>query len=271
MIRGAWALLVMAVSIEAAPLQSQSEIDAIERAHVASGQVRENFKNALKTALEKGSPEKALPQCKIETPDSKQVLAVGRTSHRLRNPANAPHPWMKPYLDRFSRADKAKIPKNVLVRIGKDRYGYLEPIFVEPICLNCHGQGLSPELLGALKKDYPHDRAVGFKDGDFRGLLWLEMQASEPEKPVMPTRTTDFEPLTILVKNCAGCHQKEDHPGALFLNRQRLSDRQTMELIIQVIEANRMPPAHNQFGKTKDGKKLLKWLKAELASTEASK
>lgn len=256
------ALLTIATVAQAAPLQSQSEIDAINRAHVASGEVRDGFKKALGAALAKGGAKDALPECRVALPKSDEVLSVGRTSHRLRNPANAPQEWMKPYLKKFSHADKTKIPKQVLVRLGNDRYGYLEPIFVEPICLNCHGSGLSPELIGAIKKDYPHDQAVGFKEGDFRGLLWLEMKAPEPE---MPTRTTDFEPLSIMVKNCAGCHQKEDHPGALFLNRQRLSDRQTMELIVNVIEANRMPPAHKKFGRTNDGKKLLKWMKGELA------
>jgi mono/diheme cytochrome c family protein len=74
-----------------------------------------------------------------------------------------------------------------------------------------------------------------------------------------------YKPLSILTRNCAGCHQAADHPGALFLNKARLSEPQTIDLMINLIETSQMPPAHVKFKKTEDGKTLLAWLKAEKA------
>ncbi len=253
------------VSLGRGLIESQAELDAIDRAHAATDNIREHFKKALSAALAKKGTAGALPDCQIEGPEAQgQILTVGRTSHRLRNPKNAPKAWVKPYLEKFASGNPKDIPPHVLVNLEGGKYGYLEPVFVEPVCLACHGSGLDPEVTSVLAKDYPKDQATGFKVGDFRGLLWLEMK---PASNVVPSRTTDYEPLTILAKNCAGCHQQQDRPGALFLNRERLSERQTLELMIGLLEKGAMPPAHSKFAKTRDGKRLLKWLKGQLAGT----
>ena len=91
-------------------------------------------------------------------------------------------------------------------------------------------------------------------------------EANAPAK-TPPNKQADdyYEPLTILTRNCAGCHQAADHPGALFLNKARLSERETQDLMIKLIETSQMPPAHRAFKNTDDGKKLLAWLKKERA------
>jgi len=161
--------------VEAAPLQTEAELKAIERAHSTAIEIKSDYRRSLGEAMSKGTMEKALPGCRVTTKHPGEVV-VGRTSHRLRNPKNVAPDWAKSYLEKFSRAKAKDIPKNVLVKIDSQRNGYLEPIFVEPICLNCHGSQLSPGVQEVLQKEYPHDQAVGFKAGDFRGLLWLEMK-----------------------------------------------------------------------------------------------
>lgn len=163
------------------PLESEDELRAIDRAHEAAESVRKNFRSALSTALGKGPAEKALAECRVHAPAAVNGAAtdgirVGRTSQRLRNPKNAPPEWTKSYLDKFSSAKPSEIPKHVLVKLDNHRYGYLEPIFVEPICLNCHGTAVDKLVHSAIRMEYPQDRAVGYRKGDFRGLLWLEMK-----------------------------------------------------------------------------------------------
>jgi len=176
-----WILLPPAFAISGT-LETAEELKAIERAHAATDEIKSNFRTILKQELSKGGPAKALPACKVEAPKitakssgRAEVIAVGRTSHRIRNPANTPPEWVKPYLDKFTAAKPSEIPKHVLVELNHRHYGYLEPIFVEPICLNCHGKDLGKDLREAIRKDYPGDKAVGFNVGEFRGLLWLEM------------------------------------------------------------------------------------------------
>ncbi len=95
----------------------------------------------------------------------------------------------------------------------------------------------------------------------------IRAETSSPQPATQPSKQHDdyYEPLAILTRNCAGCHQAADHPGALFLNKARLTERGTQDLIIKLIETSQMPPAHRDFKKTSDGKKLLAWLKKERA------
>jgi len=74
---------------------------------------------------------------------------------------------------------------------------------------------------------------------------------------------SDEKILAILVKNCAGCHRADSHPGALFLNKARLSEKQTVRLITKMVENRKMPKIHLDFKQTSEGKLLLKWLKAQ--------
>lgn len=103
-------------------------------------------------------------------------MKVGRTSHRLRNQDNTPPEWTKAYLKKFAHSKRSDIPKHVLTKLGPHRYGYVEPIFVESICLNCHGRSVKEDVKEAIRATYPQDQALGFDVGDFRGLLWLEIK-----------------------------------------------------------------------------------------------
>lgn len=164
--------------------ESLDEIAAIERAHVASDEVRKNFKKVLAEAMAQGGPAKALPGCRVEAPKiparaqgkPQEILSVGRTSLKLRSPKNAPPTWTKPYLEKYAGLKPTELPKHEIVQLGKGHFGYLEPIFVEPICLNCHGSHLSSDVQKAIHQDYPDDQAVGFNAGDFRGFLWVELK-----------------------------------------------------------------------------------------------
>jgi mono/diheme cytochrome c family protein len=93
-------------------------------------------------------------------------------------------------------------------------------------------------------------------------LLFTCVVAAAETTPKKNSRNDeDYQAAKILTHHCAGCHQAADHPGALFLNQARLNEVETIDLISDLLEHNRMPPAHQDFKKTTDGKQLLKWLK----------
>jgi hypothetical protein len=170
-----WLLAAVLVTTAAmAGLESEEELRAIEKAHSAVTQIVADFRRSLSEAT-KGGLKKALPGCRVKNLNFDE-MKVGRTSHRLRNPDNAPPEWTKPYLDKFSKAKPSEIPKRVLTKISPHRYGYIQPIFVEPICLNCHGRGVEKDVQEAIRETYPKDQALNFDVGDFRGILWLEIK-----------------------------------------------------------------------------------------------
>jgi hypothetical protein len=153
------------------------EKQAIESAHETVATIRSHFRKSLESALRDKAPEKALGECKIIAPTlskKSEKVEVGRTSLRIRNSKNAPREWIKPLLEDFSKTPREEHKPYRIVQLGPNHYGYVEPIYVEAVCLNCHGADLKPEVKAEIKQLYPEDQAIGFKKGDFRGLIWLE-------------------------------------------------------------------------------------------------
>jgi len=141
----------------------------------AVGTLRTQLLAALTQGLTRG-PEAAIDACRVEAPRIAERVgaggvAVGRTSHRLRNPANAPEPWMAPLLDEFRTSPPTPDAWRT-VDLGPRGTGYVEPIYLQPLCATCHGEAVEATLLERIRALYPNDEAVGFPVGGFRGLFW---------------------------------------------------------------------------------------------------
>ncbi|HET9552630.1 MAG TPA: DUF3365 domain-containing protein, partial [Anaeromyxobacteraceae bacterium] len=129
---------------------------------------------------ELANPPAAVAVCAEEAPAiaaevaAASGVAVGRTSDRLRSPANAPRPWVRPFLAEAAGRPAAEA-RPVLVDLG-DRIGLLRPVGVGAPCLKCHAEPerLSPGVRDALTGRYQADAATGYAEGDFRGFFWAE-------------------------------------------------------------------------------------------------
>ena len=143
------------------------------------------FKQQLQRALREGlaeGPVEAIAACPVRAPEiasslSRDGLRLGRTSDRLRNPANSPPDWVRPILDEYAASPSERAPRAVPLPDG--RSGYVEPILVQPLCLTCHGETLAPEVEARLAERYPTDRAIGYRVGDLRGVFWAELPPAE--------------------------------------------------------------------------------------------
>jgi Protein of unknown function (DUF3365) len=101
-------------------------------------------------------------------------VEVGRTSARLRNPANAPPAWARAYVA-GTDGRKAADVRPAAFDLG-DRVGLLRPIEIRRRCLGCHArrEDLSAGTRAWLARSYPEDRALGYALGDLRGFWWAE-------------------------------------------------------------------------------------------------
>ncbi len=139
-----------------------------------------DFKKELKATLVAGmksGPDKAITACNVEAPNiaarhSDSGIEIGRTSHKLRNSANAPDDWVTPLLAEYVSGDRDTYTAVVL---ENGRFGYVEPIRMEKVCLMCHGFEVAQPIAGRISSLYPDDEATGFKEGAFRGLFWITM------------------------------------------------------------------------------------------------
>lgn len=153
----------------------------ISRADLIVVSMQDALARELTNALSQGGATFAIQSCHIDVTGAvqrikrREGIAAGRTSDRLRNPANAPRPWAAPLV----KANAGRLARDVdgfAVDLG-NVVGVLRPIAERPICASCHGPAgkISPAVSGALKARYPADRAVGFADGEIRGWFWVEV------------------------------------------------------------------------------------------------
>ncbi|MDH3727519.1 MAG: DUF3365 domain-containing protein [Myxococcales bacterium] len=139
--------------------------------------LKKNLKRALIKAVEEG-PVEAVTACHAVAPAvtkgaGSEVVKVGRTSHKLRNPKNAPKLWMQPLLQGYLTAPDQMEPRVVV--LDDDTVGYVEPIYLQPMCVTCHGTAITPDVQERIDELYPTDEATGFEPGHFRGVFWAEL------------------------------------------------------------------------------------------------
>jgi hypothetical protein len=96
----------------------------------------------------------------------------GRTALRVRNPNNRPESWMITYLKDFANSKEGE-KGSVVHQLPDGQRVYLDPIYIKPVCLQCHGQNVSKKTLQKIKSHYPKDEATGYKLGEFRGFVWV--------------------------------------------------------------------------------------------------
>lgn len=159
----------------------------------AASELVGTLKKELKKALSEGGPVGAVSVCSERAQAlTKQVsrsigsgIDVKRTTFRYRNPKNAPDRYEALALGYFEGLIKQgkDLPPYLIQKVNLgDRvyYRYYKPIRVESLCLLCHGnpESMQSELLEKLRELYPEDRATGYSEGDFRGLVRVSIPES---------------------------------------------------------------------------------------------
>jgi hypothetical protein len=152
----------------------------VARARVAADQLRTTLLAALETAIKEQGPARAIGVCQSIAPAlakglSRDGVTIGRTSHKLRNEANAPKPWVEPLLKKMI-ALPADQRGPLTTSLPGDALGVVLPIATAKPCLACHGTAIAPEVATAISTQYPRDQAVGFSEGDLRGVFWVEVR-----------------------------------------------------------------------------------------------
>jgi hypothetical protein len=158
------------------PAPAAEPVDPATRGAELLGPFKSDLMQALSSGMQEG-PVAAIEVCSETAPGIAASLSVdgvrmGRSSHKLRNPDNAPPEWLEPLIADYVSGGSEMQPQTVALADG--RTGYAEPIIVKPVCLTCHGTELDPGIAAQIAQSYPADEATGFSEGDFRGVFWVE-------------------------------------------------------------------------------------------------
>ena len=134
----------------------------------------------LMAAIDSEDPTAGITVCGANAPKIAAHIVedygvkIGRTSRRLRNPANTPPQWAEQTV-----AKKVGEPTYFAGPSGE--FGALLPIRLKAECLMCHGapEEIDEVIQSALAEHYPEDAATGFTEGDLRGWFWIEAPPGE--------------------------------------------------------------------------------------------
>jgi len=140
----------------------------------------EKLSGTLMSKMKEGGATEAIDFChQSALPITKKMAAyhgveIKRTSLRIRNPENLPSEEELKVLLYYE--DKRVEGKELNPLVSLDPSGkpsYYAPIRVQQKCLICHGtpeKEISSAIDSILKVKYPEDLAVGYSEGDLRGI-----------------------------------------------------------------------------------------------------
>lgn len=157
--------------------------DFINEARELGQNVKTSLVKQLNEKISQEGPVSAIDFCntnvkliaKTAAGEYLQKYEFGRTSHKVRNQGNLPQKFLEPYLSQFQGKFQKDIQKDFIVHtMENNKRTYFEPIYVQPLCLQCHGDSISKEVSQKINQLYPKDAATGFKVGEFRGFFWVK-------------------------------------------------------------------------------------------------
>ena len=179
-------LLIGACQSTAEKQGAPAEVSQIGKA--ISDSLLKTLGGNLSRAVQDSGFSGALKFCNIEAmPLTRQVVAenaavgeVKRVSEKWRNPANQPDENDLAALNHFTTlaANGEALPAEFVQELGSGQYRYYRPLKVAALCLNCHGDPahLAEGVGEQLQALYPEDKALGYEEGDFRGLVRVSVK-----------------------------------------------------------------------------------------------
>lgn len=176
-------LLLASLGLTSLPAAAQGAAMTDDARKTASALLNK-LAGTLQEEMKKGGPEAAIGVCKDVAPQltgdasRKTGSRVTRVSLKVRNPLlGMPDAWETAALDDFEKRlaagePAAKLEKSEAVsEAGRQYFRYIKAIPTQPICLYCHGPAgtITEPVKSKLSAEYPHDKAIGYGDGQIRG------------------------------------------------------------------------------------------------------
>jgi hypothetical protein len=167
-------------------LTSSEESKFLEQGKSIASATFTALSGKLTAAIEEKGISGAVEYCNIAAMPLVDSLSkannatIRRTSLRVRNPENAPNNWERGILADFeTKMQNGEEPKPVVKLVDERTVAFAAPIKTLPLCVKCHGEigtGIVASDYLTIKKLYPEDEAIGFQEGQLRGMWSITFQ-----------------------------------------------------------------------------------------------
>ncbi|PHS51644.1 MAG: hypothetical protein COB01_09785 [Lutibacter sp.] len=127
-----------------------------------------------------GGPAQAIPFCNIQAiPITNQLsekynVLIKRTSDKIRNLTNHPTKREIEIISTYKNLlKKGKLLTSIVELDSDGLKHYYAPIVINSTCLVCHGkkgEQLTVKTDSIINSFYPNDNAIGYHEGDVRGI-----------------------------------------------------------------------------------------------------
>ncbi|MDP3301660.1 MAG: DUF3365 domain-containing protein [Sulfuricurvum sp.] len=178
------AVILLGTSLMGASL---NETTAQQNGESASTALVQKLGSQVKGIMQKEGPVEAVNFCSknaislTHEVSKAHGVKMKRVTLQQRNPVNRPTTEEINIMNRWmSEMAKAQQPTAVLTNTPTG-FTYYKPLVINnDVCLKCHGTVDSTTPLGqVLKAAYPNDRATGYKMGDLRGMIVVDIPTVE--------------------------------------------------------------------------------------------
>jgi hypothetical protein len=183
-------IIALGLSLTAPDAYAADYSDELDASRKTVKEFMQTLKKELQSSMQEGGPVNAVSVCNLTAPAIANTYSVrngwevGRTSLKLRNPNNAPDAWERSVLEAFEERklageDPAQMEFHEVIRVDGDKQlRYMKAIPTSRPCLACHGEALDSIVKTRLEKLYPHDQALGYREGDIRGAFTITQPLS---------------------------------------------------------------------------------------------
>ena len=112
--------------------------------------------------------------------EQKYHASIKRVSDKLRNPKNEGNANEKAIIAQYKASLSKGEALTPVTQVEKDgKVHFYAPIKVGGLCLTCHGTAVAKPVDSILKLTYPNDKAIGYKQGDLRGIWSITMDKTK--------------------------------------------------------------------------------------------
>ncbi|NNC94916.1 MAG: DUF3365 domain-containing protein [Chitinophagales bacterium] len=159
----------------------------MERGQEITAEVFTALASTLRKKLKEGGVSAAVQYCNLAALPIVDSLSeihnakIRRATLNERNPANRSNADELKILNEYQNAKTMGSILESKVLVDGESVLYYQPIMINNFCLQCHGvigKDIAEIDYTVIKELYPGDKAVGYKDGELRGIWSIRFDNS---------------------------------------------------------------------------------------------